>query len=239
MIEKNKQNVLLALFIAIMGLMSFVPFTGYITTGGISITTLHIVLIIGAVSLGKNKGAIIGLSFGIFNLIKAYTSATPEALIFINPLVSILPRVLAGYFIGLFFEFINKFENQHGEKATEKLFYFIAIIVISLITATYSIAGLVISGIFFIFIYILLKKYAEKFKLSVILVSIVGTLIHTCFVIIAIGIFGVGSFVNLGGNIIAVFQTVLLINVIFEILISVIVTPVVIKSLTKGGFIKM
>lgn len=237
---KNKQNVLLALFIAIIAIMSYVPFLGYITTGGISITTLHVPLIIGAVALGKNRGAILGLSFGIFNLIKAYTSGTPEALIFMNPMISVLPRLLAGYCIGLFFEFMNKFENKKGETATEKLFYVIALLVIATITAFYGVYGLAISIIAAVLCYFLLKKFKGKFKLSVLLISIVGTLIHTCLVLICIGIFGASnSLVNIGANIIAIFQTILLINVVFEVLISVLITPIVITALTKAGFVEI
>lgn len=237
---KNKQNVLLALFIAIIAIMSYVPFLGYITTGGISITTLHVPLIIGAVALGKNRGAILGLAFGIFNLIKAYTSGTPEALIFMNPMISVLPRLLAGYCIGLFFEFMNKFENKKGESATEKLFYVIALLVIVTITSFYGVYGLAISIIAAVLCYFLLKKFKGKFKLSVLLISIVGTLIHTCLVLICIGIFGASnSLVNIGANIIAIFQTILLINVVFEVLISVLITPMVITALTKAGLVEI
>ncbi len=237
---KNKENVLLALFIAIIAIMSFVPFMGYITTGGISITTLHIPLIIGAVALGKNKGAILGLAFGIFNLIRAYTSGTPEALIFINPMISVLPRILAGYFIGLFFEFINNFENKNGSKATKVIFYLIALLAIATSTAFYGLLGLGISFTISVFVYVLIGKFIEKFKLSIILISIAGTLIHTCLVLVSIGIFGMNStLVNLGENIIAIFQTILIINVVFEILISTLITPVVITALLKARYINL
>ncbi len=237
--ENYKENILLALFIAIIALMSYVPFLGYITTGAISITTLHIPLIIGSIALGKNKGAIIGLAFGIFNLIKAYTSGTPEALIFINPLISVLPRFLAGYLIGLFFEYINSFENKKGAIATERLFYTLAILVIGFLTFIFEIIGLIISSIITVLVYILVKKFSGKFKLSIILISIVGTLIHTTLVLTAIGTFGGGSLVNLGENIILVFQSIVLINVVFEVLISSIITPIIISTLVKARFIKL
>ncbi len=236
---KERDNVLLALFIAIIGIMTFVPFLGYITTGGISITTIHIPLIIGAIALGKTRGAVIGLAFGLFNLIKAYTSGTPEALIFMDPMISVLPRVLAGYFIGLFFEFINNFENKKGESATRKLYYLISIISIALVSLLFGIIGFCVSVLIAVVIYFILEKYSSKFKLSVILTSITGTLIHTVLVLTAIGVFAGSSLLSVGENIIAIFQIVVLLNVVFEILIAVVITPVIVTGLSKGRFIEI
>ncbi len=235
--NKYKSNILLALFIAIIGVMSFIPFLGYITTGGISITTLHIPLIVGAVALGKNRGAILGLAFGLFNLIVAFTSGLPEAVIFINPLVSVLPRVLAGYLIGLIYEYISKYEEKFGVKGSFILYYIISFVFIVLFYLYLGIIGIVISALIATAIYFILKKYVGKFKFSVIFISIIGTLTHTVLVLLALGIFGAGSLLSVGDNVIAIFQTILLVNVVFEIALSVIITPVVLKSLEKARFI--
>ncbi len=238
-----KDNILLALFIGIIGIMSFVPFLGYITTGGISITTIHVPLIIGAIALGKTKGAIIGLAFGLFNLAKAYTSGTPEALIFMDPMISVLPRVLAGFFIGLFFEVINNFENRRGAKATKTLYYVIALLSIALVTSILGVVGLAISSIIATIIYFMLNfivhKFPNKFKMSVILTSITGTLIHTVLVLVCIGIFAGNSLLSVGENIIAIFQIVVLMNVVFEILIAAVIVPSVVVALSKGRFINI
>lgn len=99
--SKIKEITLTGLFIALIIVMTFVPFTGYITYGGISITTLHVVVIIGAITLGRVGGFILGLVWGILCLVLAYTSGMPEALIFMNPLISVVPRAIVGLVVGI------------------------------------------------------------------------------------------------------------------------------------------
>ncbi len=91
---------LTGLFIALIAVMTYVPYTGYISYGGISITTLHIPVIIGAMALGTGGGFILGTTWGLLNLLLAYTSGTPEAIIFMNPLISVVPRMIDGLLIG-------------------------------------------------------------------------------------------------------------------------------------------
>lgn len=69
---------------------------GFIPIGMLRVTILHIPVIIGAIVEGPIVGALVGLIFGVFSLINAMTAATPVSFVFINPLVSILPRVLIG-----------------------------------------------------------------------------------------------------------------------------------------------
>ncbi len=95
-----KSLTLTGLFMALIAVMTYVPYTGYISYGGISITTLHIPVIIGAMVLGKKGGFLLGLTWGTLNLILAYTSGTPEAIIFMNPLISVVPRAIDGFLVG-------------------------------------------------------------------------------------------------------------------------------------------
>lgn len=65
--------------------------------GGISLTIMHIPVIIGAVLEGPLAGAAIGLIFGLFSLIQAAVAPTgPGDVFFTNPIVSVLPRMLLG-----------------------------------------------------------------------------------------------------------------------------------------------
>jgi uncharacterized membrane protein len=86
------------LFIAIIVTMTFVPNLGYITINYLSITTLHIPVIIGSAILGPLGGFILGLTWGITSLI--YSLSRPEGVIFMNPLISVLPRVIVGLVVG-------------------------------------------------------------------------------------------------------------------------------------------
>jgi uncharacterized membrane protein len=83
---------------AIAILLSLVPWLGYIPLGAITITTMHIPVIIAAILEGPLVGAFVGLIFGLSSL---YTAATifagmPTAVFFLNPLVSVFPRILIG-----------------------------------------------------------------------------------------------------------------------------------------------
>ena len=65
--------------------------------GGISITIMHIPVIIGAILEGPIVGLAIGLIFGIFSMIQAAVAPNfPTDVWFTNPLLSILPRLFIG-----------------------------------------------------------------------------------------------------------------------------------------------
>ncbi|AVK62662.1 ECF transporter S component [Lactobacillus sp. CBA3606] len=95
----------LAVLIAIVIIQNIVPFFGYIPIMGLSLTTIHITVIIAAVILGPRDGAIIGGAWGLLDWIRAFVAPTsPLApLVFTNPLVSVLPRILIGVVAGWVF----------------------------------------------------------------------------------------------------------------------------------------
>ena len=78
---------------AISVMMSMIPFIGYIP---IKATIMHIPVIIGAIVEGPVVGAIIGLIFGLTSLWNAITQPVTLSPLFLNPLVSVLPRILIG-----------------------------------------------------------------------------------------------------------------------------------------------
>jgi uncharacterized membrane protein len=64
---------------------------------GASLTVMHIPVIIGAVLEGPIVGTLIGLIFGVSSLLQAAINPiTPSDPWFVNPLLSILPRLLIG-----------------------------------------------------------------------------------------------------------------------------------------------
>jgi len=82
---------------AISILLAVTPIGYLISIAGISATTMHIPVIIGAVLEGPVVGALIGLVFGLTSLIRAATAPNgPIDPLFINPLLSVLPRLLIG-----------------------------------------------------------------------------------------------------------------------------------------------
>jgi uncharacterized membrane protein len=65
--------------------------------GGISLTIMHVPVIIGAILEGPVVGLAVGLIFGLFSLIQAAVAPnTPSDVWFTNPLLSVLPRLFIG-----------------------------------------------------------------------------------------------------------------------------------------------
>jgi len=86
-------GILSALSIA----LSYTPL-GFMLIPGlqVQITFMHIPVIIGAILEGPITGAFIGMIFGLFSLYTATITPLPIAFAFLNPLVSVLPRILIG-----------------------------------------------------------------------------------------------------------------------------------------------
>jgi uncharacterized membrane protein len=104
-----------ALIIALIAIASFVPYVGYIGVNNISITTIHVFVLLFAILFGMREGAIAGFFFGLFSLIRAVAMpSSPMDILFVNPLVSIMPRLIFGLLAGLTFDLIRRIENSKG-----------------------------------------------------------------------------------------------------------------------------
>jgi uncharacterized membrane protein len=76
---------------------------------GVALTIMHVPVIIAAVLEGPVVGLIVGFLFGAFSLIQAAVAPTgPVDVAFINPLVSVLPRLLIGPVAWLAYRAIHK-----------------------------------------------------------------------------------------------------------------------------------
>ncbi|MFR0585510.1 ECF transporter S component [Lactobacillus porci] len=105
---KRKQTLnvtITAVFTAILLLEAFIPNIGNITIfpGLPTITIIPLTVAVYACLMGPKAGAGFGLAWGLTSLIRAY--AAPNSLVtillFQNPVICLLPRVLAGYLAGL------------------------------------------------------------------------------------------------------------------------------------------
>lgn len=96
---------ILGLFAAIIILQNYVPMIGYLPVGPLNITTIHITVIIAAVVLGPVDGALVGGIWGIVDWIRALTvtSSALGNIVMVNPLISILSRILIGLIAGWLF----------------------------------------------------------------------------------------------------------------------------------------
>lgn len=99
---------IMAILTAFLIIQSFIPMVGYINIipGLPAVTTIHLTVIVGAVILGTRQGAILGLIWGLISLFRAYTSPGDplSLLIFQNPIIAILPRLMAGMMAGFTFQ---------------------------------------------------------------------------------------------------------------------------------------
>lgn len=102
--------IIVALFSSVIIVFTAIPNLGYIATGPIEITTLHIIVIIGAVFLGPKYGAVIGSVWGITCIARAFILGGGSEIFkpFLNPMVSFVPRLLVGFVAGLVFSALKK-----------------------------------------------------------------------------------------------------------------------------------
>ena len=75
---------------------------------GLAITLLHIPTILGALIIGWPAGIGIGAIFGIFSLIQAASNPVGLDALFVNPLISVLPRILFGLTVSFIFSLLSK-----------------------------------------------------------------------------------------------------------------------------------
>ena len=108
---KNKnvfQMTIIAMLVAILIIQTFVPVLGYIPLGPLDVTIVHITVILAAVLFGNRTGLIVGTVWGLLSMIRAYTQPTPFNVVFLNPLISVLPRAIVGWLSGIVFEALDK-----------------------------------------------------------------------------------------------------------------------------------
>lgn len=108
--KKNRnvfQMTIVSMLIAILIIQTFVPILGYIPLGPIDVTIVHITVILAAVLFGSKTGLIVGTSWGLLSMLRAYVQPTPFNIVFLNPLISVVPRMLVGWVSGLLFQAIK------------------------------------------------------------------------------------------------------------------------------------
>jgi len=96
--ERIREMTIMAMFIAIIVIMAFVPWLGFIPIFGVSATIIHIPVLIGGVLLGRKNAIILGTTFGVVSMIRGAMSGGFD-FIFVFPWVSVLPRFIFGLLI--------------------------------------------------------------------------------------------------------------------------------------------
>ncbi len=120
-----------ALFAALIILMAFTPFLGYIPLGFTRATTLHIPVILASLLLGPKKGALLGGVFGMTSLINATVNPTPASFVF-SPFYSLgefsggweslvicfIPRILIGIVPWFVYRAVQSVQKKSGVSPT-------------------------------------------------------------------------------------------------------------------------
>lgn len=81
---------LLAAITIILGISGY----GIMALGPLNVTTLHVPALIGALVEGPRVGAFVGLIFGVYSFWQNFTAPNILSPLFINPLVSVVPRII-------------------------------------------------------------------------------------------------------------------------------------------------
>lgn len=106
--------VQVALFAALIIILAFTPFLGYIPLGFTRATIIHIPVIIGSLMLGPKKGAFLGFVFGMTSFINNTMNPTATSFVFTpffelgevhggigSVIICFVPRMLVGWFPGM------------------------------------------------------------------------------------------------------------------------------------------
>lgn len=134
--EKIRKITVDAMFLAIMTIMTFLPI-GFIPLGAISITLMHVIVLVGAAYGGTLRGLLYGFFFGILSLLKAVIS--PAVILdpyFVNPLVSVLPRMIFGLLAGITFDLLFKLKSNTAKALLMPISSFVLTMIHSVITLT-------------------------------------------------------------------------------------------------------
>lgn len=101
--KDTKRMAMLSIILAFLLIQNFVPFLGNLPIPPINPTIIHVTVIVATIVLGTRDGMIAGLTWGVIRLIRAYTMpASPvDLLVWTNPFITIIPRVLIGLVTGL------------------------------------------------------------------------------------------------------------------------------------------
>ena len=240
MIKNTKELVFLSMFSAIILMMSLVPNIGFILLfPGISITIIHIPVLVGVMLLSRKQALLLGLVFGVGSLLAALMrAASPIELAFINPLISVLPRVLFAWFAYEIFHLLSFISKKVSPLIS---IWFVRIILAFglYLLGTYLTTLIAISPIliwvgivvvYLVLVYVTIS-YTRKGKDQAYIASValISTLIHTILVLTALVLVRPEFFNTTFAGAVDIIYGIMATNGVLEaISATIIVTPIVV-----------
>lgn len=227
---------------AIVIMLGLTPL-GFIPLGVLTITSLHIPVIIAGILEGPVVGGLVGLIFGFFSLFNAMTRPTPISFVFYNPLISIMPRILIGVVTGIVYRALKDKDNNKL-RLFMNVFWTIVVIILGYVTVKSFIENVdlvnkVFSIIFLliacVMLYLSIKNKKANFAIAV--SSFMGTLTNSGLVLGLIYIFYAQKYAQAIGispdfaakTIFSAFIT----NAIPEAIVAILVASAVVTSFSK------
>lgn len=222
--KKVVNLALLAMFSAIIVAMTFTPYIGYITIPGmLSITTVHIMVIIAAISMGTySAGLIVGTVWGVSCLLYAMYNGTADAAIFLDPRISVVPRMLVGLAVVAFYKLALLANKKSIYTIILKCFTIVLIDVLAgllcyNISKNYIVVSIVCVAVLALFVFLFFFFDKTKDASAILFAAICGTFSNTVLVLFAINLFGSNGLIDLTGTIKGIFSTVIALNGSIEI----------------------
>ena len=124
---RTKGLVQMAIFAALIVVLAFTPFIGYIPLGFTRATIIHIPVIIGSLILGPKKGAVLGGVFGLTSFINNTLNPTLTSFVFTpfyslgeysggsgSVIICVIPRILIGVVPYYVYHLVKKMSKNDG-----------------------------------------------------------------------------------------------------------------------------
>ena len=121
--------VQVAIFGAIICIMAFTPFLGYIPLGFTRATIIHVPVIIASLLMGPKKGGVLGFLFGLTSFINNTMNPTPTSFVFTpfysvagvsggigSVIICFIPRILVGILPFYVYKLVLKFSGEKARK---------------------------------------------------------------------------------------------------------------------------
>lgn len=123
--KKTLSMVQTSLLAALIVIMAFTPFLGYIPLGFMRATTIHIPVIIGSLLLGPVSGAVLGFTFGLTSFISSTINPNVTSFLFTpfyslggvhggfgSLIICFVPRILVGVVPYYVYKLFGKFPKK-------------------------------------------------------------------------------------------------------------------------------
>jgi uncharacterized membrane protein len=240
MFKKTQELILVSLFSSIILMLSLIPNIGLIVVfGGVSLTIIHIPVLIGAMTFKRVSNVLIlGFVFGLGSLLAALMrGSTPIDLAFVNPLISVVPRILfaaAAFYMFKWSKFLQTKMNYIGQFILLAIIlffmslglqqYLVEIEVANTLITTFIVFTLYILVIFFMYT----QTRNKRAFMFIPTTALLSTLLHTVFVLSFLVIVRPALFNFTFNQAVDVIYGIMITNGLLEAALAVlVVTPIV------------